>query len=262
MKVKDVVLALEKFSPLPLQESFDNSGLQVGLTETKVSGALLCLDVTEKVVEEAIEKGCNVIVSHHPLIFHKLAHITQETFVQRIVYKAIQNNIAIISMHTNLDNAQNGVNFKIAQKLPLQNVQFLGTQKQVDGLIGASGVIGNFETPMAADDFVLLLKRTFDVECLQCNELLRRNISSVAICGGSGAFMLKEAVNAGADAFITGEMSYHDYFDWEQKIQIAVMGHYQSEQYTTEILQEIILQACPTVPCFIAQTNTNPIIYL
>ena len=262
MKVKDVVLALEQFSPLPLQESFDNSGLQVGLTETEVSGALLCLDVTETVVDEAMKKGCNMVIAHHPLIFHKLSCVSEDTFVQRIVYKAIQNNIAIVAMHTNLDNALNGVNFKIAEKLSLQNVQFLGAKKEVNGIVGASGVMGNFVEPMSSTDFVKLLKHTFNVDCLQCNELLNRSISRVAICGGSGSFMLNEAVKAGADAFITGEMHYHDYFDWEQKIQIAVMGHYQSEQYTTEVFQQILNKHCSEVPCYIAETNTNPIIYL
>ena len=122
--------------------------------------------------------------------------------------------------------------------------------------------MGNFVEPMSSTDFVMLLKHTFNVACLQCNELLKRSISRVAICGGSGSFMLNDAVKAGADAFITGEMHYHDYFDWEQKIQIAVMGHYQSEQYTTEVFQQILNKYCSEVPCYIAKTNTNPIIYL
>ena len=253
--------ALEQFAPLPLQESWDNAGLQVGLTETEVSGALLCLDVNEKILDEAIQKGCNLVVSHHPLLFRGLKTISDLTDVQRTVRKAIQRDICVISMHTNMDNAKGGVNFRIAQKLGLQNVQFFAA-KQVNGLEAGSGVIGEFAEPMAADDFVILVKKTFGVECAQCNELLRRPVKQVAICGGAGDFLLDEALKNGADAFITGEMHYHQDFGYEQQIQICVIGHYQSEQFTTEVFQEIIQQTCPGVKTVIAETNTNPILYL
>lgn len=261
MKIKDVLSALERFAPLPLQEDFDNAGLQLGLTETELSGALLCLDVTEKIVDEAISKGCNLIVSHHPLLFHPLKKISDADYVQSSVIKAIQNNIAIISMHTNMDNARGGVNFKIAEKMELTNVHFFCT-KIVDGIECGSGVIGEFEEPKAADDFIIDIKKTFDVECVQCNQLLRREIKNVAICGGAGSFLINDAIAEGADAFVTGEMHYHEYFGNEQKIQIAVIGHYQSEQYTNEIFKSIIQDACESLPVFMAETNTNPIIYL
>ena len=253
--------ALERFAPLPLQESWDNAGLQVGLTETEVSGALLCLDVNEKMVDEAIRKGCNLIVSHHPLLFRGLKTISDLTDVQRTVIKAIQQGIAVISMHTNMDNAKGGVNFRIAQKLGLTDVQFFAS-KLVDGQEAGSGVIGSFAEAMAADDFVLTVKKAFSVECAMCNELLRRPIKKVAICGGAGDFLLDEALKAGADAFITGEMHYHQYFGYEQRIQICVIGHYQSEQYTAEVFEEIINKACPDVKTHIAETNTNPILYI
>lgn len=124
VKIKEVIDALEKFAPLPLQESYDNAGLQVGLTGAEVSGALLCLDVTEKIVDEAIKLGCNLIVAHHPLIFRKLSHISDATYVERTVVKAIKNDIAIVAMHTNLDAAMGGVNYKIAEKFGLKNVRF------------------------------------------------------------------------------------------------------------------------------------------
>ena len=252
--------ALERFAPLPLQESWDNAGLQVGLTETEVSGALLCLDVNERIVDEAIAKGCNLIVSHHPLLFRGLKTISDLTDVQRTVRKAIINGIAVISMHTNMDNALGGVNFRIAQKLGLQNVGFFA--KKSAEIESGSGVIGELAEPMAADDFILKVKKTFGVECAMCNELLRRPISKVAICGGAGDFLLDDALKAGADAFITGEMHYHQYFGYEQQIQICVIGHYQSEQYTSEVFEEIILKECPGVKTCIAETCTNPILYI
>jgi len=261
VKVKEVLSALEKFAPLPLQESWDNAGLQVGLTEAEVSGALLCLDVTEKIIDEAVSKGCNLVVSHHPLLFRGLKTISDLTDVQRTVMKAIEQKVCVVSMHTNMDNAQGGVNFRIAEKLGLKDVTFMSAKKVGDVECG-SGVIGTLEEPMAADDFVLKVKKAFDVECALTNELLQRPVSRVAICGGAGDFLLDEAVAAGADAFITGEMHYHQYFGYEQKIQICVIGHYQSEQFTTEVFRDIIQKECPGVRTEIAKTCTNPIYYL
>ena len=271
VKIYQVVDALEHYAPLPLQEGYDNAGLQVGLTEAvEVSGALLCLDVTEDVVDEAIRKGCNLIVSHHPLIFRKLARISDENYVQRTVRKAIKNDIAIVSMHTNMDAAKGGVNFKIAEKLGLRNLRFFGGEKEIDGVKGGEGVIGAItdETDalhadgIAADDLVLMLRERFQAECVQCNQLLRRPIRKVALCGGAGSFLLDAAIAAGADAFITGEMHYHEFFGHEQEIQICVIGHYQSEQFTSEIFRSIITEKCPGVKCEISEINTNPIIYL
>ena len=271
VKIYQVVDALEHYAPLPLQEGYDNAGLQVGLTEAvEVSGALLCLDVTEAVVDEAIRKGCNLIVSHHPLIFRKLARISDENYVQRTVRKAIKNDIAIVSMHTNMDAAKGGVNFKIAEKLGLRNLRFFGGEKEIDGVKGGEGVIGEItdETDalhadgIAADDLVLMLRERFQAECVQCNQLLRRPIRKVALCGGAGSFLLDAAIAAGADAFITGEMHYHEFFGHEQEIQICVIGHYQSEQFTSEIFRSIITEKCPGVKCEISEINTNPIICL
>jgi len=261
VKIQDVLSALEQFAPLPLQESWDNAGLQVGLTEAEVSGALLCLDVTEAVVDEALEKGCNLIVSHHPLLFRGLKTISDLTDVQRTVRKAVKNDVAVVSMHTNMDNAQGGVNFKMAEKLGLTDVQFMAP-KTVDGVTCGSGIIGQLAEPLAAEAFVAKVKQAFGVACAMTNQLLERPVSRVALCGGAGDFLLDEAVKAGADAFITGEMHYHQYFGYEQQIQICVIGHYQSEQYTTEVFRDIINERCPGIRTEIAETMTNPICYL
>lgn len=259
MKIRKVIDALERFAPLPLQESYDNAGLQVGLTETEISGALLCLDVTEAVVDEAISRGCNLIVAHHPLIFRKLAHISDGSYVERAVIKAIKNDVVIVAMHTNLDNALDGVNFKMAEKMGLADLQPL--QEPVgDGKW--SGVVGTLPEPMSAEDFVQMLKERFGVASVRANELLRRPVSRVALCGGAGSFMLGDALRAGADAFVTGEMGYHEFFGHEQQLQICVIGHYESEQFTTEIFRDIISRECPGVKTCIAETITNPIVYL
>ena len=175
--------------------------------------------------------------------------------------KAIREGLCVVSMHTNMDNAQGGVNFRIAQKLGLKDVAFLAP-KTVEGVECGSGIIGTLQEPMASDDFVIAVKKAFGVECAMCNELLRRPIRKVAVCGGAGDFLLDEALKSGADAFITGEMHYHQYFGYEQQIQICVIGHYQSEQYTAEIFRDIIEKECPGVRTCIAETCTNPILYI
>ena len=253
--------ALERFAPLPLQESWDNAGLQLGLTEAEVSGALLCLDVNEQIVDEAITKSCNLIVSHHPLLFRGLKQISGADYVQRSVIKAIKHDIVIVSMHTNMDNAQDGVNWKIAERLGLTGCKFFAS-KTVEGIEAGSGVVGNLPVEMDARAFIERVKDRFGVQCAQCNVLLQRPVSKVAICGGAGDFLLPDAVGEGADAFITGEMHYHQYFGYEQQIQICVIGHYQSEQFTAEIFRDIILKDCSDVRICIAETNTNPIVYI
>jgi dinuclear metal center YbgI/SA1388 family protein len=261
VKIKEVIDALERFAPLPLQEGYDNAGLQVGLTETEVSGALLCLDVTESIVDEALEKRCNLIVSHHPLLFHAIKTLSDINYVQRTVMKAIENHVTVVSMHTNLDNAQGGVNFKMAEKIGLEYVRFFD-EKIVDDITSGNGVIGVLPTEMDSMAFIDKVKKVFGVECAQCNQLLHRKISKVALCGGAGSFLLDDAIKAGADAFITGEMHYHDFFGHEQEIQIAVLGHYQTEQFTNEILYSILREAFPLLSLYMTEKNTNPIKYL
>ena len=262
MKVKQVLNALEEFAPLPLQEEWDNSGLQVGLTEAEVSGALLCLEVTEEVMDEAAREGCNLIVSHHPLLFRPLKRITGADQVQRIVMRAIREGVAIISMHTNLDSAWGGVNWKTAEKLQLTDIQGIGERQTSGGVEGTQGVMGSMERPMTAEAFVAHVKQALGAESVMCNQLLQRQIRKVAVCCGAGDFLLAEAVRQGADAFVTGEMHYHQYFGCEQELQIVVAGHYQTEQYTSEIFNSIIREKCPGTRTVISQTRTNPIIYL
>ena len=258
MKIKEVIAALEQFAPLPLQEDYDNAGLQLGLTEAEVSGALLCLDVTEETVAEAVEKGCNLVVSHHPLLFRGLKQIVDADSVQRTVKMAIKNDVTIVSMHTNLDNAVGGVNWKIAEKLGLetgrQGVQ--GVQGEKCGLY-----VGTFAKPLSANDFISLLKTRMEAQCVMTNELLKREIRKVAICGGAGSFMLDDAIAQGADAFVTGEMHYHEYFGHDQEIQIAVIGHYESEHFTNELFREIIERECKGVRCVMAESQKNPVRY-
>lgn len=260
MKIKDVIEALERFAPLPLQEDWDNAGLQVGLTEAEVSGVLLCLDVTEEVVDEAVVKGCNIIVSHHPLIFRGLRCVSDSNYVQRSVYKAIKNDIAIVSMHTNMDATQGGVNHKMAEKLGLQNVRFMNPQTKA-GVECGIGTIGELPEAMDAADFIALVKNTFKTGCVITNPLISRKVKTVALGGGACGEFLGDAIAAKADAFVVGEMRYHDYFGHDDEIQIATIGHYESEQYTMELMRDVIMESCKGVTCIITEVNTNPLRY-
>lgn len=265
MKIKEIVSALERFAPLPLQDGFDNAGLQIGLTDAETTGALLCLDVTEAVLDEAISLGCNLVISHHPLIFKGYKSITGKDYVECCIVKAIKNDIVIYSAHTNLDNAPGGVNFKIAEKIGLKNVRVL--EPKVYPLQNAwtqagSGIIGELDEPETELDFLKRIKKTFEVGCLRHNKLLGREIQKVALCGGAGAFLLPQAIRNGADVFITGEIKYHDYFGHEEEILLAEIGHYESEQYTKEIFYSIIRDLFPNLVLQFSKVNTNPIKYL
>ena len=260
MKAKQVFDALEQYAPLPLQDSYDNAGLQIGLTaEQEVTGALLCLDVTEAVIDEAERMGCNLIVAHHPLLFRGLKSITGRSYVERCVIKAIQKGIGIYAAHTNLDNAEGGVNYRIAEKLGLKNLTFLDAKP---GVTAGAGVVG--ELPMAEDEqsFLHRVKTLFGIQCIRHNQLCGREIRRVALCGGVGGFLLPNAISQGADVFLTGEMRYHDYFGHEGDLLIAEMGHYESEQYTVDLLAEVLNSRFPELKIVKTSLNTNPINYL
>ena len=260
MKAKQVLDALEQYAPLPLQDGFDNAGLQIGLTEEQeVTGALLCLDVTEAVIDEAERMGCNLIVAHHPLLFHGLKSITGKSYVERCVIKAIQKGIGIYAAHTNLDNAEGGVNYRIAEKIGLTSLSFLDAKP---GLSAGAGVVGELPTAEDERDFLMRLKDLFGIQCIRHNRLCGRKIRRVALCGGAGGFLLSQAIAQGADAFLTGEMRYHDYFGHEGDLLIAEMGHYESEQYTVEIFAEVLGQRFPELKIVKTSHNTNPINYL
>ena len=182
MQIKKIAAALENFAPLPLQEGYDNAGLQCGLTASECSGALLCLDVTEAVVQEAVDRGYNLIVAHHPLLFRGVKCVSDKTYVERTLRKAIQNDVAIYAAHTNLDNAVGGVNYEIAQHLGLQDVDFLEPLGRGDQPAG-SGLVGNLPQPMDAMDFLQLLKREFKVENLHFSRGFQQTVQRIAFCG-------------------------------------------------------------------------------
>lgn len=260
MKVKDVIDALEQFAPLPMQDDYDNAGLQVGLTAAEdVTGALLCLDVTEEVVAEAAERGLNLIIAHHPLLFHPLRRVAGEDYVQRCVMAAVRQGIAIYAAHTNLDNAPCGVNAEIARRLCLQDIRLL-TSRECEGRECGAGMIGTLPEALDEHTWLLQLKETFGVKYLKHNRLVGRQIRHVALCGGAGAFLISDAIAAEADTFVTGEIHYHNWFGHCEELLLVELGHYESEQFTIDLLQRLLHEKLPSLPTEKTTINTNPII--
>lgn len=363
MKIGEVIKSLENIAPLSLQESYDNAGLLIGNSEDECAGIIVSLDVTEQVVEEAVEKNCNLIVAHHPIIFKGLKKLNGKNYVERTVISAIKHNIAVYAIHTNLDNIIEGVNRKIAQKLKLQNCKALlpkeGTLKKlvtfcplenaeelrnalfnagagaignysecsfnVDGkgtfkaeegsdpYIGeigerhaesetrtevvfpvylqnqilsalkkahpyeevayyvssidnlrndtGSGLIGELQEEISEVDLLGLLKREFGLSVIKHTSFLHKKIKKIALCGGAGIFLLPNAKAAGAQVYITGDIKYHEFFDADGKILLADIGHYESEQFTVNLLAEFLQQKFPNFAVQKTEINTNPVNY-
>lgn len=260
MILQNIINALEEFAPLAYQESYDNSGLLTGHFNQEITAALLTIDVTPEVIDEAIAIGANCIISHHPLIFSGLKHVRGENYVERCVIKAIQNNIAIYAAHTNFDSVFEGVNHKIAQKLHIQQLQILQPSEHTSNV--GSGMIGNLEKPVSINDFLENLKQTFNCKVLKTSPLCKETISRVAFCGGSGSFLIQEAKKQKADIFLSADIKYHDFFSAENQIIIVDLGHYETEQFTKDIFYEIINKKFPTFALNFSQITTNPITYI
>ena len=350
MKIKELTSYLEQLAPPAYQESYDNAGLLVGDPENDIRGVLICLDSTEAVVEEAIERDCNLIIAHHPIVFKGLRQITGRNYVERVVIKAIKHSIAIYAIHTNLDNVYHrGVNAKIAERIGLVNTRLLAPkqtlkklssfvpalhQQQVEeALISAgvdqvafthqttystlvphsadafeaeylnletlfpeassrkvlsalqnsqpdqqvhfdivnvenysdtvgSGMIGELPQPIEEKAFLRELKERMQTGCIRHTRLLGRDIRRVAVCGGAGGFLLPRAVAQGADVFVTADYKYHEFFDAENSIVIADIGHYESEQFTIELLRNIISEKFSNFAAYCTKVNTNPVHYM
>ncbi len=261
MDLGKVIDALEKFAPLPLQDDYDNSGLQIGLTAgQEVTGALLCLDVTPAVIDQAIACGANLIVSHHPILFHSLKTVSDSDYTGGMVMKAIKNNIAVYSAHTSLDNAPGGVSYKMAQLLGLQNVKVLDPICNAVRENAGSGVIGQWENAVPLADALDRIKRTFSVECVRYAASAQMNVKTVALCGGAGDFLTDKAKALGADMFVVGEAHYHRFLGLDSMALVEI-GHYESELCSTVLLQDILHAACPQLETRIAHSEC-PVRYL
>lgn len=363
MKIAQIIQVLEELAPPSYQESYDNAGLITGNAASDCTGIICTLDATEEVILEAKNKGCNLVVAHHPIIFNGLKKITGKNYVERAVIAAIKNDIAIYAIHTNLDNLLQGVNGKMADKLGLDNRKVLlhkptslmklytfvpqehadkvreaifkagggnignysecsfsikgtGTFKPGEGtnphtgeagkrevtneekievifpaylkekLVNAmteahpyeevaydlialdnnfqevgSGLIGELKEEMDERDFLQLVKSEFNLQVIRHTRLLGRKVKKIALCGGAGSFLIKNALLAGADFYITSDIKYHEFFDTETKLVIADIGHFESEQFTVDLLHDVLHTNFPTFAVLKSEVKTNPVNY-
>jgi dinuclear metal center YbgI/SA1388 family protein len=264
MTVQAIADILEAWAPLNLAEHYDNAGLITGSPTAEVTGILICLDSTEEVVLEAADLGCNLIIAHHPIIFKGLKKITGGNYVERAVIQAIRNNIAVYAIHTNLDNKITGVNSKIGQLLGLENVQILlphpATPPDAENISGA-GLIGKLPSPLSGMDFLQWVKSTLLLPLIRHTAIPGKQILTVALCGGAGSFLIPVALKAGADAFVTADLKYHEYFDAEGKLLLLDVGHYESERFTINLMEEYLLARVPGIPIRRTGLTTNPVHY-
>jgi dinuclear metal center YbgI/SA1388 family protein len=264
MKLVDLINFLHAIAPSHLQEDYDNAGLITGHEDMTISGVLVCLDAIESIVDEAIVLGCNVIVAHHPIVFRGLKRFNGNNYVERTIIKAIKHDIAIFAIHTNLDNVFiDGVNTVICNKLGLINLQILSPKPDATHLqypVGA-GMVGELTTALSTHKFLEHLKQSMELQVIKHTNLCRDTIQKVAVCGGSGGFLLSAAKRHSADIFITADYKYHEYFDADDQIIIADIGHYESEKYTIDLLYTLIMNNFSTFATHYTKFVTNPIKY-
>ena len=227
-KVKEIVSCITDIAPLKWQESWDNAGLLVGDANMLVDKALITLDVTEGVIDEAIANGFHLVISHHPLIYKPLRHILPENTIERTIMKAIKNDIAIACMHTNLDNSYLGVSKWLADKIGLKNIEVLDHIKTDDDVVTGGGMVGELENALDETAFLTLVKKNLNAKALRHSDFLGKKIKKVAVCGGSGFFMLDNVKRCNADAYITGDVKYHDFFEADGKLLLVDAGHYET----------------------------------
>ena len=257
MKIKDLIKVIEEFAPLSIQERWDNSGLCVGSPEDEVNSVLLALDCTPELVDEAVACGADMIITHHPLIFSGLKKISPDDMVGNAVIKAVKAGISIYAAHTNADKVIAGVSGAMAARLGLKDVTILADEGDGTGL----GIVGNLPEELMADEVIALVKEKFSLKCMKSSKPLDGKIRRVAMCGGSGGSLIDAAKRSGAQLYISGDISYHNFFAPEG-FMIMDIGHYESEIEIVDILFSLIKKNFPTFAVRIAQNiNSNPIYY-
>lgn len=266
-KVSEILSYITEVAPIHWQESYDNSGLLVGDANALVDKVLLTLDLAEKVIDEAIENSFHLVISHHPLIFKGLKNILVDDTTGRIITKAIKHDISIAAMHTNIDNSFYGVNRVLAEQLGLKDLQILRSSQQsavsdqqLEIQVG-SGMLGMLEAEISENDFLKFVKEKLNVGAIRHSEFLNKPIRKVAICGGSGAFLIDDAKRCGADVYVTADLKYHDFFDADNEILIVDAGHFETEQFTKQLFADIILKKNPKFAVQISRVNTNSVNY-
>lgn len=254
-----IIDAIEDFAPLRHQESYDNSGLLLGDRTLVISSAVLCLDINEEVIEEAIELGSNLIISHHPLVFSGIKRFSNNDYVSRVLQRAIKKDIAIYCCHTNIDSVFNGVSFRIGERLGLTNMRIL-IPKIEDSNVGL-GVIGDLSEDVDTVSFIADVANKLDCKMIRHSDIERKEVKVVAVCGGSGASFISNAISAGADIYLSSDFKYHDFFLEKSCMTIADIGHFEGEKYTLDIFYDIISKKIANFAIHCTKKGKNPINY-
>lgn len=252
MKARQVADIIESFAPLDTQESWDNAGLSIGSPEAEVKGIMVGFDCTPALIEEAVAAGCNMVVTHHPLIFKGVKKINPDTFLGATIISAIKNDIVVYAAHTNADKAADGVSRLMADKLGLTGTTPLGE----DGL----GAVGDLPQAMDSKAFIEMVKKTFGLPAVRCSKPLPTPVLRVAMCGGSGGSMIEDARCAGADAYLCGDLSYHSFFT-DPGFMLLDVGHYESEIDIVDKLFGLLSEKIHTFAVRKTQNNNNPVYY-
>lgn len=258
MKIKNIVAAIEEAAPLAWQEDYDNSGLLVGDPEADISSALLCVDITEAVLQEAVETGAGMVIAHHPVIFHPLKRLTGSTYIERVVARAVREGIALYACHTNLDSAPHGMSYALGNILGLKNVSILSPSPAGGHGMGITGEVEETETL----GFLRHVKEILGLKVLRHSDITRPMVSRVALCTGAGGSMMEEARAAGAQLYISADFRYNAFLDADRDMVIADVGHFESEYCAIDILHDIIRKKMPTFALRRSARSVNPVNYL
>jgi len=254
--VNHILDALLTWAPLHLKADYDNIGLLVGDPNQTVTQSIICLDITEDVLQEAIRTKSQLIIAHHPLIFRKLANVRADDPTGYLVTELIRNHISVIAMHTNLDSAIGGVSYVLAETIGLKDLQFLESDREEGGY----GVIGSFNEPMDTASFLRHCAQQLGVPMMRYSGAPER-IHKVAVCGGAGSFLMNQAIKKGAQAYITADLKYHDFFTNTPSFLLCDAGHYETEMPICGKIQSFLAEHYPGLSAHVTQVVTNPVHY-
>jgi dinuclear metal center YbgI/SA1388 family protein len=267
MTIAEITQALERWAPAHLAEGYDNVGLLVGDPTETLTAALLTLDITDEVLAEAQARGCGLIIAHHPIWFGKRTRLTPADYAGRTMLRAARLGIGLYAIHTNLDNIQTGVNAEIARRLGLQAPKILapGPQTDPEGQPAGAGMIGSLPQALTLPAFLARVKAAFQTGGIRyaAPDLPpdEAHIRRVAVCGGAGSFLTQAARTAGADALVTSDITYHKFFDADGQLVLLDIGHFESEQFTPQLLADFLRNIFPNFAFLISEVNTNPVRY-
>lgn len=258
MKVRDITSVIEAFAPLSIQESWDNSGLIIGSPDQDVHGVLIGFDCTAELIEEAVERGADMVVTHHPLIFGGLKKISPEDPTGLAVMKAVAADIAVYAAHTSADKVLAGVSGAMARRLELKNIRVLDEEQGGFGL----GSVGDLSDPMDGEAFIEYVKSKFALKVARCSRVPDVPVERVAMCGGSGGSLIESARRAGAQAYLCGDISYHHFFTTKDFMVIDI-GHFEGEVEIVEILFSLLRKNFPNfaVSTSVNLVTSNPVHY-